>query len=80
MKDTCHLIRCPVEDNNPETKRNVCCACIDDDRLGCEEGALNIKAYVNQLDNEYKRKKLFTATMLIIQDEIKQLEEELYRR
>lgn len=79
MKSICYLNRTRSNDHTIETRRNVCCACIDSDHLDCNEGALNIQAYKIQLEEEDERKKKLIAVCLIAQKEIKLLEKELNR-
>ena len=77
MKSTCHLNRVQKADRNLKTKRDICCACIDYDHLECEEGALNIRTYNKQLEEDDELKTKMIATILLAQKEIKQLENDL---
>ena len=72
MKSTCTLNNCRAADYSLEMKHNTCCACIDSDHIDCNEGALNINAYKNQLEKEDALKKKLIATILLMQEEIKQ--------
>ena len=71
MKNTCSLNNCRAADYSLNVKRDICCACIDDDHIDCREGALNINAYKNQLEEENKRKKKLIAVILLAQEELK---------